>query len=208
MNRPLAVLTSVLALLAVAAPAQAATPSCTRGGASLLAADGKVRIVSVKEKAKNSETRREHVYGCWTSTGRRFTMFTSRDFGLDLIERDHYEIIDGRYIGAIRDFEGGVSESRTAQTWDVQKHATVFDTKRCNEVSSGDFSGVEDAVFLKNGGIAYTCWQQSHIVDGKGDRLLEPNGTRVESLAVSRNSQSFSERLYYTANDVAKVIQL
>jgi len=94
-----------------------------------------------------------------------------------------------------------VSESRSAATWDAQKHAAVHDTKPCNEVTSGDFYGVEDAVFFKNGGIAYTCWQQSRIADGKGDRALEPNGTRVGQLAVSMNSQSFASVLYYTVND-------
>src|SRR4051794_41361196 len=84
------------ALLAVAAPAHAATKSCTREGAKLLAAGGSVRVVSVKEKPQNSETRRERIYGCWTSTGRRFTLFPARDFGLDSIERDSLEIIDGR----------------------------------------------------------------------------------------------------------------
>ena len=167
----------------------------------LLAAGGSVRIVSVKEKPQHSETRRDRVYGCWTSTGRRFTLFQSRDFGLDSIEHDHYEIIDGRYIGAIREFEGGVSESRVANTWDASKHVAVRDTEPCNEVTSGDFYGVEDAVFFHGGGIAYTCWQQSRIVDGKGDRVLEPNGTRVSQLAVSSNAHGFGERLYYTVND-------
>src|SRR4051794_30016398 len=202
MTRPLLLLTSVLALFAITtSAAQAAAPSCTRDGGKLLAAGGSVRIVSVKQKPQSSETRRDRVYGCWTSTGRRFTLFTSRDFGLDSIERDHYEIIDGRYIGAIRLFEGGVSESRTAATWDARRHAAVRTTKHCEQVSSGDFSGVEDAVFFHGGGIAYTCWQQSRIVDAKGDRVLEPTGSRVTQLAVSRNSSFFGERLYYTVGD-------
>ena len=201
MTRSLVAVLTSLTLLAVAAPANAAAPSCTRDGAKLLAAGGSVRVVSVKEKAQNSETRRDRIYGCWTSSGRRFTLFQSRDFGLDSIERDHYEILDGRYIGAIREFEGGVSESRTAATWDAQKHVAVRNTKPCDEVSSGDFYGVEDAVFFHGGGIAYTCWKQSRIVDGKGDRVLEPNGTRVSQLAVSSNAHGFGERLYYTVND-------
>jgi len=91
MKRLLLPLLALLTLMVVAAPATAAaTPSCTRGGAKLLAADGKVRVVSVKEKPQHSETRRERVYGCWTTTGRRFTLFLARDFGLDLIERDHF----------------------------------------------------------------------------------------------------------------------
>ena len=160
-------------------------------GAKLLAAGGSVRVVSVKEKPQNSETRRERIYGCWTSTGRRFTLFQARDFGLDSIERDHYEIVDGRYIGAIRHFEGGVSESLTAATYDAQKHIAVHDTKPCNEVSSGDHYGVNDAVFFNGGGIAYTCWKQSRIVDAKGDRELEPAGTHVPS-SPSRRTRTTS----------------
>jgi len=209
MIRPSLLLTFALAAFAVAAPAaHAAAPSCQREGATLLAASGKVRVVSVKEKPQNSESRRDRVYGCWTSTGRRFTLFQSRDFGLDSIERDHFEIVGGRFIGAIRSFEGGASESRTAATFDAQKHKAVHDTDPCDEVSAGDFTGVEDAVFFRNGGIAYTCLQQSRIVDGKGDRELEANGVVVTSLAVSANSNSFSERLFYLANDVPKSLQL
>jgi hypothetical protein len=201
MIRPSLLVLSLLAAFAVAAPAQAAAPSCSRGGATQLAASGKVRVVTVKEKPQNSESRRERVYGCWTTTGRRFTLFVARDFGLDLIERDHFEIVGGRFIGAIRDFEGGVSESQTAATWDAQKHKAAHDTKPCNEVSSGDFSGVEDAVFFRNGGIAYTCFKQARIVDGKGDRALEPAGASVTQLAVSANAHNFSERLYYTVDE-------
>ena len=112
MTRPIAIVASLIAFLAVAAPAEAAK-SCQREGAKLLAADGRVRIVSVKERAQNSETRRDRIYGCWTTTGRRFTMFLQRDFGLDLISRAQFEIVDGRYIGVIQQFEGGVSESLT-----------------------------------------------------------------------------------------------
>jgi hypothetical protein len=201
MIRPIAVLTASLALLAVAAPAQAAPKSCQREGATLLAASGKVRVVSVKEKPQNSESRRARIYGCWTSTGRRFTLFQSRDFGLDSIERDHFEIVDGRYIGAIRHFEGGASESRIAATWDAQQHKAVHSTQPCDGVSSGDFGGVIDAVFFGKGGIAYTCWQRSRIVDGQGDRLLEPDGTNVTNLAVASNSHWFGPRLYYTVNE-------
>lgn len=209
MIRPFLPMISALAAFAVVVPsAHAAAPSCQRGGATLLAASGKVRVVSVKEKPQNSESRRDRIYGCWTTTGRRFTLFQSRDFGLDSIERDHFEIVGGRYIGAIRDFEGGASESRTAATFDAQKHKAVHDTDPCDEVSAGDFTGVDDAVFFSGGGIAYTCFKQSRIVDGKGDRELEANGVVVTSLAVSRNSHSFSERLFYLANDVPKSIQL
>jgi hypothetical protein len=208
MIRPLAAIASVIALLAVASPAQAAPKSCQREGATLLAASGKARVVSVKEKAQNSETRRVRLYGCWTSSGRRFTLFLQRDFGLDLIERAHIEIVDGRYIGIIRDFEGGVSESRTAATWDASKHVAVRNSKPCDEISSGDFSGVEDAVFFRNGGLAYACNGSLRISDGKGDRELEPAGAKVTQLAVSANSYGFGARLYYTQDTVLKTVVL
>jgi|GEM_PF-5380834 hypothetical protein len=196
---------ALLLVLLLAAPAQAAPKRCQ---GTLLAAAGNVRVLAVKEKPRRSETRRERVDGCWAPTGRRFTLFRARDFGLDLIERDRFEIVDGRYIGAIRHFEGGVSESRIAATWDARTRKRVFDTKPCDEVSAGDFGGVIDAVFFRGGGIAYTCWQRARIVDGKGDRALEPDGTTVTDLAVARNSHWFGPRLYYTVDGTPKSIRL
>ena len=208
MIRPLSAVASVIALLAIAAPAQAAPKSCQREGATLLAASGSARVVSVKEKPQNSETRRVRVYGCWTATGRRFTLFEARDFGLDSIERDHYEILDGRYIGAIREFEGGVSESRTAGTWDAAKHVAVRDSKPCDEVSTPDFSGVDDAVFYRNGGLAYSCNGNLRLSDNQGDREIEPQGAKVTALAVAANTRGFGPRLYYTADTTLKTIVL
>jgi hypothetical protein len=200
MTRPIAIVASLIAFLAVAAPAEAAK-SCTREGGKLLAADGRVRVVSVKERAQNSETRRDRIYGCWTTTGRRFTMFLQRDFGDDLISRASYEIVDGRYIGVIQQFEGGVSESLSAATYDAQHHRLVHDSKACDNVSAGDTRGVLDAVFFHGGGMAYTCWERIHLADRRGDRELEPAGTRATHLGISRNYHGFSERLYYTVND-------
>lgn len=208
MIRRIALLTPLLAI-AFAATAHAAPKSCQRDGATLLAASGKVRVVSVKEKPQNAETRRDRIYGCWTSTGRRFTLFQARDFGLDSIERDRFEIVDGRYIGAIRHFEGGASEGRSAATWDAQNHKAVFSTAPCDNANAGDFTGVIDAVFFRGGGIAYTCWQKSRIVDAKGDRALEPDGVNVTNLAVASNSHWFGPALYYTVNDTTpKVAKL
>jgi hypothetical protein len=208
MIRRIAVLTPLLAI-AFASTAHAAPKSCQRDGATLLASSGKVRVVSVKEKRQNSETRRDRVYGCWTATGRRFTLFHSRDFGLDSIERDHFQVVDGRYIGAIRHFEGGVSEGRSAATWDAQNHRPVFTTAPCDNVNAGDFTGVIDAVFLRGGGIAYTCWQKSRIVDANGDRALEADGVNVTNLAVASNSHWFGPALYYTVNETTpKVLKL
>jgi hypothetical protein len=208
MLRSLSALGSLIAILAVAAPAQAAAPSCQREGATLLAASGNARVVSVKEKAQHSETRRVRLYGCWTTTGRRFTLFLQRDFGLDLIERAHIEIVDGRYIGIIRDFEGGASESQTAGTWDASKHVALRNSKPCDSVDIGDFSGIEDAVFYKNGGMAYSCNGNLRLTDGKGDREVESQGAKVNSLAVSANSFNAGPVLLYRADTTLKLIVL
>src|SRR4051812_21919139 len=183
MNRAIAVITTLGALALAAPAAQAAAPSCQRGGAKLLAASGDTRVVSVKEKPRNSETRRDRIMGCRTPTGRRFTLFLQRDFGEDLIERAKIQIVDERYIGVIRHFEGGVSESRTAAVWDARRRTLLNDSGPCNEVSTGDFSGVEDAVFFGGGGLAYAC-DRLRIADARGDREIEPPGTDVHHLAV------------------------
>jgi hypothetical protein len=206
MNRAIALLTCLAALL-LAAPAHAAPKSCTRDGATLLAGSGHVRVVSVKEKPRNSETRRSRIYGCSTTDGRRFTMFLSRDFGLDLIQRDDYTIVDGRYVGVLSDFEGGVSESRTAAVYDVKTRSRIHASTACDSVDFGDFSGVRDAVFFDGGGMAYACGRL-RIADGKGDRELEPPGTDVLHLAVSENAFGFGPRLYWTANGVAKSLDV
>ncbi len=208
MIRSLAITSSLLALLAVAPAAEAAPKSCQREGGKLLAAAGSARVVSVAERPQSSETRRDRIYGCWTSTGRRFTLFVQRDFGLDLIERADIEIVGGRYIGIIRTFEGGISESRTAGTWDARNHVAVRDSEPCDQVSSGDFSGVEDAVFFRNGGLAYSCNGGLRISDGRGDRELEPIGAKVSQLAVSANARGFGERLYYTQDTTLKTVVL
>ena len=57
-------------------------------------------------------------------------------------------------------------------------------------------------MFFRGGGIAYTCAGNmiSYIVDAKGDRLLEPNGTTVTSLAADARG----DRLFYMAGETAK----
>jgi hypothetical protein len=184
------------AVLVVAAPAGAA-PSCSRGGATILASSAKTRVVSIKNTPKNAETRRDHILGCRVPTGKRFELFFSRSFGDDLIERDHFEIVGDRYIGFIRDFEGGASESQTAAVFDSFTRRKTHDSGPCDKVDQGDFSGVEDAVFLPRGGLAYECGQL-RLADAKGDRQLEPPGTDVRHLAVGDNSFGFNARLYWT----------
>jgi len=199
------------AALALSSTASAAAPNCSRGGGKVVAASAKVRVIAIPNKPKNQETRRDHIFGCRVTTGKRFELFFSRDFGLDLIEHDTYEIVQERYIGVIRDFEGGVSESRTAATYDTFTLKKLRNSGPCDSVDTGDFSGVEDAVFLPRGGLAYACGQL-RISDSKGDRELEPPGTDVRNLAVSFNTRGFNSRLYWVvvagATTTAKSLDL
>lgn len=188
--------TTTLAVLALPASAAEAAPNCSRGGGKVVAASAKVRVIAIPNKPKNQESRRDHILGCRVATGKRFELFFARDFGLDLIERDDYEIVDERYIGVIRDFEGGVSESRTAATYDTFTRKKLRNSGPCDSVDTGDFSGVEDAAFLPRGGLAYACGRL-RISDSKGDRELEPPGTDVRHLAVSFNTRGFNSRLYW-----------
>jgi hypothetical protein len=187
---------TTLAALALPASAAEAAPNCSRGGGKVVAASAKVRVIAIPNKPKNQESRRDHILGCRVATGKRFELFFARDFGLDLIEHDDYEIVDERYIGVIRDFEGGVSESRTAATYDTFTRKKLRNSGPCDSVDTGDFSGVEDAAFLPRGGLAYACGRL-RISDSKGDRELEPPGTDVRNLAVSFNTRGFNSRLYW-----------
>ena len=187
---------TALAALAVSAAAAQAAPNCSRGGGKVVAASAKVRVIAIANEPKNQESRRDHILGCRVATGKRFELFFARDFGLDLIERDDYEIVEERYIGVLRDFEGGVSESRTAATYDTFTRKKLRNSGPCDSVDTGDFSGVEDAVFLPRGGLAYACGRL-RISDAKGDRELEPPGTDVRHLAVSFNTRGFNSRLYW-----------
>jgi hypothetical protein len=192
----LCLVAAAVAALALPTAAHAAAPSCSRGGGNVVAASAKVRVISIANKPKNQESRRDHILGCRVATGRRFELFFARDFGLDLIERDTYEIVEERYIGVLRDFEGGVSESRTAATYDTFTRKKLRTSGPCDSVDTGDFSGVEDAAFLPRGGLAYACGRL-RISDAKGDRELEPPGTDVRNLAVSFNTRGFNSRLYW-----------
>lgn len=182
-------------LLVFAAPA-AAAPSCTRGGAKLLAASGSVRIVSLKARRGRTETRHDRVLGCRISTGRRFTMFEAVDHGDDEIRRDTFTIVGGRYAGVFTDFEGGTGDSFTAATYDVVKRRRLHTTSACD----ADEDGVDEAVFLRNGAMAYACGQL-RVADGKGDRQIEAAG--VTQLAVSAGS-----RVYWTVNETVKSLDL
>ena len=68
-------------------------------------------------------------------------------------------------------------------------------------MSSGDFYGVRTPCSSATAGIAYTCWGQSRIADGKRRPRARADGAERHQLAVSRNAHGFGERLYYTVND-------
>jgi hypothetical protein len=200
--RRLLATTPLLLLLVLASPAHAA-PSCTRDGAKLIAAQPGVRVVSVAAKRSKGETRHDKVYGCLVSTGRRFTMVEEVDHGLDEIVRDTFTIVGGRYVGVFTEIEGGVGETFRASTYDVKLRKRLHDSSACDGFDDGVIAGVRDAVFFKNGGMAYSCGQL-RIADGKGDRQLEPAGTNVSDLAVASGGIDSGPRLYWTvtANNV------
>jgi hypothetical protein len=190
-------LAAVGLLTAVHAPAaSAASKSCVRGHATFVSGDGFVRVVRMSRHPHGSETRRDVLLACWTPTGRRFRLFTERDFGEDLIERSEWVVLAGRYLGVHRQFEGGVSESFSAQTFDVKKRKRLQSTRQCNGVSTGDASGIDDVAFLNGGGLAYSC-NRLWLATAKGEVQLEPPGTVVRNLAVALNSP-YVPRLYWT----------
>jgi len=88
----------------------------------------------------------------------------------------------------------------------TRPHLRLLDP--CDEVSTGDFSGVDDAVFYRNGGIAYSCNGNLRLTDSKGDREVEPQGAKVAHLAVSANARNFLPQLFYVADTTPKTIAL
>jgi hypothetical protein len=198
---------TVFAALCVALVASAAVgtaagrkpPSCMRDGATLVAAEGKVRIVRVKHKPGKQRTRDDALLACWTSTGRRGEILREQDFGDDFRERTQFEIVDGRFIGAFEVHEGGVSESTSALVYDAYNRRTLHKSDAC-DVERGDFTGVDDVAFLPNGGMAFSCNRLLMFKNRNSTtpQELEPTGTFVISVAVSHLRRGFGPRLYWT----------
>ncbi len=192
-----AVLTACAVLASHAPAATAAAKSCLRDGATLVAGERAVRVVRIRERPSRNATRVDRMLGCWAPTGRRFTLFRERDFGDDLIQTTDWEIIDRRFLGAKKTFTGGVSFSTAAENFDVRERKRLAVSSRCDDADFGDAKGVQDVAFLTRGGMAYACgqlWLQSPT---KGEVQLEPPGTNVSQLAVSKNSMGFP-LLYWT----------
>jgi hypothetical protein len=192
------------ALLLPASPAAAAPPSCTRGGAALEEASGKVRVVRRALKTTSrSETRRERLSACWAPTGRRVRIATERDFGDDLRSYSRVEIVDGRYVGVVLTGEGGVSIAVTATAFDARRARRLHTTaSRCGD-DGDDFRGPDDVVFLPRGGMAFTCGALWFFGDAaqQDATQLEPAEARPRSLGLAYGSDSFADRLYWTLAD-------
>jgi hypothetical protein len=190
---------SLLALAPAGAAAKRKPPSCYRGGATLVAADGKVRIVRVKHTPGRQRTRNEALLACWTSTGKRGEILREQDFGDDFREHTQFEIVDGRWIGAFEVHEGGISESTSALVYDAYNRKTVHKAHAC-DVERGDFTGVDDVAFLPNGGMAFSFNRLLMFKNRNSTALqeLEPTGTFVISVAVSHFRRGFGARLYWT----------
>jgi hypothetical protein len=177
-------------------------PACTRGGAKLEAAQGKVRIVRRARHVARPSTRDEQLLTCWAPTGKRSVLVEELDIGEDLSTSSDVEIVDGRYAGVLTEAAGGVTVAMSASVRDARTGRLVHEADGCKE--GAVLSGPSDAAFLPHGGLAYTCDDGSlHVyrrADSKTAEQPEPlNGNR--SLAVVRHSRSFGPVLYWTRAD-------
>lgn len=197
---PVAAVSAAL-LAGATAPAATAAPSCLRGGASLETADGPVRVVRVEKRATGSQTRRELVLACWAPTGKRFKVAREVDLGLDNVASTTVEIVGERYVGVQAVNTGGVSEYVQARVYDARQGRKLHDSRRCEADDQGDLVGPVEVVFLDSGGMAMAC-QQLVLYRGRDAKaeVLEPEGTYVRSLAVSR-ARFGGTTLYWTAGD-------
>lgn len=192
-----------LALLLLPATAEA-RKSCTRGGATLEAVSGDVRVVRRELKTQSAqETRREAVLMCSAKTGERKRVALEQDFGEDLISRTHVEIVDERYVGVIETGEGGVSIGVVASVFDARRFKRVHTSAiRCKN-DDDDFRGPDDVAFLTGGGMAFTCGPLWFFKNAKQKvaTQLEPAGAGAGRLGVSSNADGFVDRLYWTLSD-------
>ena len=199
-TRSLMAAVALLAALA-ALPAEAAKKKpCVRGNdARLEAVGGDVRVVRTTGRLQSRyETRRENLYACWARTGKRVKIAVEVDNGLDNIARTRVEIVQGRYVGVREHNEGGVSEGIAARVYDARRSKVLHTSKECDQVDQGDFGGVSDVAFLDGGGMAMVC--RSLLLYRKAAsplETLEPAGTDVRQIGVSRYSHGFGQRLFW-----------
>lgn len=208
-NLPAAALLSAIVALLVAltlgdaAADAAAKKACLRGKAKLEATSGDVRVVRVKAKKTSSQqTRHEKLLACWAKTGKRIVINEESDFGLDNIARTKVEIVEGRYVGVRAENEGGVSMSIVARVYDARTSKLLHTSKACDELDRGEFAGVDDVAFLDGGGMAMAC-NRLYLYRRADSALetLEPAGTDVRQLGVSRYSYGFWQRLFWVVGN-------
>jgi hypothetical protein len=200
------VATAAFVVAACTAPvAVGATESCTRGGAKLVAASGKTRVLRRKLRPRlDGETRREAVLACWAPTGKRKTLVLEREFGDDLAMRTTIEIVGGRYVGVLVRTTGGEVEDISAELWDAKRQRKLHTTEACDTDPFGETTGIADVVFLPGGGMAFAC-QRLLLFRRASSRTaeeLEPAGTRVGFLAVGGGSDGSFIRLYWTRDGI------
>ena len=192
---------TLLAVLALGAPSAEAAGkrSCLRGNAKLEASSGATRVVRAKAPRQSAqETRREHLFACWTKTGRRVVVNREVDFGLDNIARTRIQIVDGRYVGVVAHNEGGVSESLQSRVYDARTGKLLHTSKACEAGDTDDHVGIDDVAFLDGGGMAMACMKLLLFRRaGSAMETLEPQGTWVRQVGVSHYSFGFGQRLFW-----------
>jgi hypothetical protein len=95
-----------------------------------------------------------------------------------------------------------VSISASARVYDARTRKLLHDTAACDELDRGDYTGPDDVAFLDGGGLAFACSQLILYKGAKGTaQQLEPLGTDVRQIAVSRHSSGFTQRLFWTVGD-------
>jgi hypothetical protein len=192
---------AVLGALILPAAAEA-KPSCTRGGASLEAASGKVRVVR-RHLEPGTATRRDAIAMCWAPTGKRRRMVIEQDLGDDLQSSTHVEIVDERYVGLVETGIGGVTIGVGAYVYDARKLKRVHSSIKACQPDDDDFEGADDVAFLPRGGMAFTCgplWLFKNAKQ-KAATMLEPASAGAKQLAVSHLADGFFDRLYWTLED-------
>jgi hypothetical protein len=202
MIRNLLVAALLGALILPAAADAKKPPSCTRDGAKLEAASGKVRVVR-RHLDPQSATRRDALIVCWAPTGKRKRMVLEQDFGDDLRSSTHVEILDERYVGVVETGIGGVSIGVTAYVYDARKLKRVHSSIKACRPDEDDFEGPDDVAFLSGGGMAFTCgplWFFKNAAQRSATQL-EPASADATRLGTAMNSDSFIDRLYWTLSD-------
>ena len=185
-----AVISSVIA--SFPAPADGRNRNCLRGGATQVAASETVRVVRVSQRRDKFETKRDRLLGCRTSNGRRFLLRVEVDQPDDFFQSSSFQIIEDRFIGAIFDETGAISEYRSAAVWDSR-------SRRRLRTSSGCASnpGVHEVAFLPLGGLAYSC-DALYLANAGGQRQLEPATSIAHDLAAAVTT--FTYRLYWSVD--------